>query len=48
MSWCDEPTPYAKDLDFCEGELIFQFTYSYILFCIVFFFFINFGNDLLF
>ena len=38
MSWCSEPTPYAKNYGLCEGEVIFQFTYSYILFCIDVFF----------
>ena len=47
MSWCNEITPNTTDNDFCEGELIFQLTYSYILFCSIFSF-INFGNDLLF
>ena len=47
MSWCDKPRPDVKDFHFCEGELIFQFTYSYILFCIAFFY-INLSNDLFF
>ena len=45
MSWCPELTPYAKDYEFCEGELIFSlliFTYYSALF------FTNLGNDLLF
>ncbi len=46
MDWCDEPTSRAKNYDFCEGELIFQFTYSYILFYTTLF--INLDNDLLF
>ena len=34
-SWCDGFMPYAE-YGFCKGGLLFQFTYSYILFCIFF------------
>ena len=29
--WCLEPTPNATNYGFCEGELIFQFTYSWLI-----------------